>query len=251
MNLHTLPTHERQIVYFINDSEADNLHHYDEGKKLLLSKEIQIVPLSNSEEFLNHYAIIDGRHPTHQMMLIISPTDPRKYAEVEESTAHFALNKLTAIIRLCQLLGAKQLFIEDIYTEKEESTTKTDTTVAYTVTTSELSTERQKENELKKFIGYRANFTGGEANYLLAKAYLKKHYLNGDDFLSNLAEMFDPEFPSNPLTVITRKVKLSSISSNAFKLLANLKIPVGGGQFEINTKNISRKDYTLKINIEF
>lgn len=250
MKLQNAPINERQIVYFIDDKEVENLPHYDEGKKLLLSKEIQIIPLSETEEFLSQYDIIDGKYPTNQTILVLSPTNPTKYAEVEESTSQFALHKLNLIIRLCQYLGAKKVTIEDIYTENEETELKTKTEAEYTVTSGNVETSNQKQNELKKYIGYTSTFQGAESNYELAKTFLKKNHLSGDAFLSNLVEMFDPLFSANPLNIIRQEIKLTSVSSNTFNLLANLKVPVGGGQFTLNKKNVSKKDYFLTINIE-
>lgn len=251
MKIHNQPLYERQVVYFLDDIEVDNLPHYEEGRKLLLSKEIQIIPLSETEEFLDHFEIIDGKYPTNQTMLILSPNNPTKYAEVEDSTIHFALNKLTLILRLSQLLGAKQVTIEDIYSEKDESNLSTKTEASYGPGNGSIETNKLNESELDKYIGYVANFEGGSSDYNKAKLFIRKNHLGGDVFISNLVEMFDPEFPSNKLNNIKQKIKLTSKTSNTFNLLAGLKIPVGGGNFELNKKNISQKNYILEISIEF
>lgn len=251
MNIQKVPTHERQVIYFLNDLEFDNLQYYDEGKDFLFSKEIQVIPTSQIHIFLDHYEILGGNNPSNRSILVISPNNPLKYAEVSESTSQFALDKLTKIIRLCQLLGAKSVTIEDIYVEKDTSSIKTNTGASYTTIDANLATEKKKETELNKYIGYTSEFNGGKGNYEMAKSFLKKSHLGGDSFLYNLVEMRDPDFLTNDITSIKQKIKLSTKSTNTFQLLANLKIPVGGGKFELNTQNISQKDYILDISIEF
>ena len=155
------------------------------------------------------------------------------------------------IIRLCQLLGSKNVIIEDIYEERDLSNMNTNTEGSYTRISASVATDSKKENELSKYIGYTANYIGGEGNYEMAKLFLKKNHLGGDIFLSNLVEMCDPEFQTNRVASLNKQIKLSTKSTKTFKLLADLKIPVGGGKFEMNRQNISQKDYILNISIEF
>ncbi len=242
---------ERKVVFFTKDVQYENLQYYEEGKELLSNEEVLIVPLRDSETFLDNFEIMGGVSPYNGMLLVMSPYNTTKYSEVANSNASFALEKLTNILRLCQLLGAKKVNIKDIYDEKEVSQIKTDTGVTAKKVGGGLSTDSYSENQMKKYIGYEASYLGGMVYYEQAKTFLRKSRMGGDPFLSNLVEMRDPDFGDNNLQSITKKIELSSFSKKTFELLASLKLPMAGGSFKLNTEKISEKKYMLEIQIDF
>ena len=251
MKLQEVQSHQRQIVYFVNDAKYDGLHYYDQGKDLLSSEDVKILPISRSEEFLDTYAILGGGIPSNRMMLLISPSNHLKYAEISESAEYFALYKLTNILRLCQLLGAKNVTINDIKKESGTRSVKTNTGANGKGVSLTVETENKSSYKLKEYIGYTSSFSGGKVNYEVAISFLLKSRLAGDLFLSNLVEMRDPEFSENEILTINQNIKLSSTSDKIFKLLATLQFPVGGGNFELNTQTAAKKNYSLDIEINF
>lgn len=253
MNIENTPIYQRQIIFFANDIEVNSLYLSNDGKALLSKDEVKIIPISQGEQFLNSFQILGGIQPYNHMILVLSPTSPDKYAEVTDSAAYFSLEKLTKILRLCQLLGAKSVTIDDIFKEKDTSTTKTKSEIKAQIQGIEgsLETESKALTELNKYIGYTASFSGGKGNYEMAKSFLSKSKLGCDLFLSNLVDMRDPEFLDNEILNISQKITLYSRSDKMFKLLATLQLPIGGGKFEINTQTVSEKDYTLEIKINF
>ena len=240
---------ERKIVYFIDDIAYNNLGYKEEGKELLTNPEVLLVPMKKSEEFLDNYIIMENIQPYNGMTLTISPYDRTKYSEVVEANENFAVEKFANILRICNLIGAKNVKTEKVFVAKQTEEQNMQGSVGIKAFSGSLESKSTYLNEKVNRLLYEATYSGGKCDYEAAKSYLRRVRLAGDRFLENLVEMANN--PNNRVQVITQEVSLSSNMESTNELLAKISFPTVGGKFQTNTKRVSEEKYNLKIHIEF
>ena len=112
MNLENKPSNERKLIYFIENSNYNNLQYHDQGKELLTNPEILVIPLNETDVFLDNYSIIEDPYPYDGMVATLSPYDNTKYSEITNANENFCLEKFMNIITLCHLIGARNVYID-------------------------------------------------------------------------------------------------------------------------------------------
>jgi len=242
---------ERKIVYFIDDIDYDNLGYTEDGKELLTNPEVLLVPLKRTEEFLDNYTIIEDIQPYNGMTLTISPYDRTKYSEVVKANENFAVEKYADILRICHLIGAKDVKIEKVFTKRAatDKTIKGEVESGVYAVSGSLEDRSTYINQQISKLQYNTKFTGDICDYEGAIKYLRKKRLSGDRILEDLVEMSNAQ--TNKLQKFEAEVSLTSNMESTRELLAKIKFPVAGGSFKESVKKVSEEKYYLKIEIEF
>lgn len=240
---------ERRIVRFVKDEDYNNLEYKEAGKELLTNSEVLLVPMKRTEEFLDEYTIVDGIEPYDGMTLIVSPYDRAKYSEVEKANENFAIDRFANILRLCHILGAKDVKIGRIFTLKNSQKDEIKAEAKYKVVKASVENESTYLNEMVNKLLYKVVWSGGESDYEAAKKYLRKVRMGGDRFLEELVEMRN--ISNNKLESVKQEISLSNNMESTNELLAKISFPMGNGKFERNTKKISEEKYYSEIQIKF
>ena len=139
---------ERRVVRFVKDEDYNNLEYKEAGKELLTNSEVLLVPMKKTEEFLDEYTIVDGIEPYDGMTLIVSPYDRAKYSEVEKANENFAIDRFANILRLCHILGAKDVKIDRIFTSNSSQNDKIKAEAKYKVVKASVENESTYLNEM-------------------------------------------------------------------------------------------------------
>lgn len=240
---------ERRVVRFVKDEDYNNLEYKEAGKELLTNSEVLLVPMKKKEEFLHEYTIVDDIQPYDGMTLIVSPYDCAKYSEVEKANENFAMDKLDNILELCQILGAKDVKIDRIFTLNNSQKDEIKVEAEYKVAEASVENKTTHLNEMVNKLLYEVAWSGGESDYEAARACLRKNRMGGDRFLEKLVEMRN--ISNNKMKNIKKVVSLSNNMESTNELLAKISFPMGNGKFERNTKKISEEKYYLEIQIKF
>ena len=162
---------ERKIVYFIDDIAYNNLGYKEEGKELLTNPEVLLVPMKKSEEFLDNYIIMENIQPYNGMTLTISPYDRTKYSEVVEANENFAVEKFANILRICNLIGAKNVKTEKVFVAKQTEEQNMQGSVGIKAFSGSLESKSTYLNEKVNRLLYEATYSGVDDS---AKEALKK-----------------------------------------------------------------------------
>lgn len=249
MKLENKPSNERKLVYFIESSNYNNLQYHDKGKELLTNPEVLIIPLSESDNFLNNYSIAEDSYPYDGMIITLSPYDNTKYSEITNANENFCLEKFMNIITLCHLVGAKNVHIDQIHTDTENEEKSNEGEARYKIVEASVGQKSTFLNESINKMLLKTNFSGAECDYEGAMRFLRKKRLAGDPFLSNLVEMRNAS--TNKIESLTQEISLSSNSNRTNSILAKVSFPLGNGSFGHTSKKVSSQKYYLEITINF
>lgn len=249
MNLENKPSNERKLIYFIENSNYNNLQYHDQGKELLTNPEILVIPLNETDVFLDNYSIIEDPYPYDGMVATLSPYDNTKYSEITNANENFCLEKFMNIITLCHLIGARNVYIDQTDKNIDSKESNNDGGGNYKVIEAKINHKSTYLNEKIDKMLLKTSFSGGECDYDGAMKFLRKKRLASDSILSNLVEMRNAS--NNKINSFTHEVSLSNNSDRTNSILASISLPMGGGKFKHSSKKISEKKYYLEITIKF
>lgn len=249
MEFENTPSSERKLVYFIEKSNYNNLQYHDEGKELLTNPEVLIVPLNESDNFLDNYSIIEEAYPYDGMLITISPYDNTKYSEITNANDNFCMEKFMNIITLCHIVGAKNINIDQIHTDITNTDTNNNGEANYNVVKASIDKKSTFLNEKINKILLNTTFSGGKCDYEEAQRFLRKKRLASDPVLSSLVEMRSAS--NNEIRNFSQVISLSNNNEGANSVLAKINFPAGGANFSRTSKRISTQKYYLELSIEF
>lgn len=244
----------RTGIIVLGQSEIDRCHYEPGGSELLLNEEIHILefPVQSSHRIIRD--IVDRGLVRRGVVLVQSPYDTHVYEDATEARESFALAKHMYFSQLCQLLGARQVRIEQIQWRKASGTKTVNVEGGVQIGKVGGSGDiTMKQDELEAFksqLNLADDFEGGQVHLREAEELLRQTRLFGDPNMSGLLDMRRPEH--NQLKSRTLTLNLSSETKRNLSVIGKLDIPLFI-KLEADYKKVmhEQSEYSLTLTVTF
>jgi len=184
-------------------------------------------------------------------ILVQSPYDRDSYVELPQADDHFAVEKLRHFSRLCQLLGARSVTVEQIEISTESSSELYKMNGKTSVVVADLKVDSQRGSSLARKFSINTSFRGGSGDTVAAEKYLRSKQLWGDIVMRSLVEQCADE--SNRILEQNVTISLSSESKRSLAVVAKMNLPVHGlglGASYLASAE-SNQEYVLTLKVSF
>ena len=221
-------TWNRKIIVSLKENEKDALAQSEEGIQILDDEEIEIITMSELDEFDSQFEILGTERLTPNMMLLLSPYCDNTYVRVDDARSQLAVDKAMMTIRFCSLLGAKSVEVIDIKQVDLERKHEAEINGGKNGVSADVSVNKKSIEKIKNQISTSAIAIGGKPKFEIAEKLLKRNRLNSDPFFKNLFEMVkDYEGEENRIGVITQSVLLSHSMQDSLEIIGKVNFPTG------------------------
>ena len=218
----------RKIIVSLKENEKDALAQSDDGIQILDDEEIEVITMSETDEFYSQFEILGTERLTPNMMLLLSPYSDNTYVRVDDARSQLAIDKAMMTIRFCSLLGAKSVKVIDFKQVDLEKKDKAKIKGGKNGVSAEASLKHKSIEKIKNQISTSAIAIGGKPKFEIAEKLLKRNRLNSDPFFKNLFEMVkDYEGEENRIGVITQSVLLSHSMQDSLEIIGKVNFPAG------------------------
>lgn len=244
---------QRKVVVVLEEPDFDQFSYDPEGAKLLTASETHLVTFPvetdvGSPSALRNIVRADLARPGK--MLIQSPFDPDVYEDAEEAPTRFALAKHMAFARLCHLLGAKEVKVEQIELQSSRGTTTVEVKGGKPTVTGEVRVDREVFDKFQRSMQLDDTYAGSDPDVAAAESYLLEKNLDRDPEMQSLVDLRRPG--KNMLKSRTFRINLSSEGSTSLNVAAKLKVPAYV-TLSANYKSTleTRAEFTLTVTVSF
>lgn len=239
------------VIFIFDPDKIKRLELDDSGRKLLRSKDVRIVRYDpqNKNEF-QEYLDSRGLYQRNSV-LIRSPYDKDNFQQSADAQLAFAIEKYMCFTLFCGLLGAKEVYVEQIVEENSLGKVNYDLRANSLEAKGNLSYENSQVGMLKSRIESHHIFTGGRPQIIEAEDLLRTRRLLGDGSMKSLLEMRRQEI--NPIQSSKLNIKLSTESKNILKAVGNIEFPLYLTDLagEMNRHRERTSDFTLTVTVNF
>lgn len=204
--LSDLAREQRRVILVLTDEEA-RAGRRDAGMvDYFDSDEAAVVTIPNSlslnDPLVRQLSEQNRLHPGH--LLIQSPYNPSKYELADSAVTEFAVAKFMLITRVCQLLGASSVKVDNVIAESRTETIESDASGGTILQSGSADIDISLSRKVRERLELQDTFAGGNADVEGARSELARAGLAGDATLESLIDM---RASGNTLT--KREIKLS------------------------------------------
>lgn len=243
----------RKAILVLQKHDIEKCAYEPEAAETLLDEEVYILPYPDQNKQYNSIAlqnIYASGLASPGSVLIQSPFDPDNYEEATLATQRFALEKHMYFSKLCLLLGAKQVIVEQIDLQTRSTKLSINANGEITGKKEGVELESSELENLRSQMDLCDNFTGGIPDIQAAENLLRKNGIWSDPSMRNLVEM--RREGANQLLSRKLTLNLSSESKKNLKVIGNLALPKFIKLSADYNKVISQQlDYTLTVLVKF
>lgn len=251
MSTGTFPTepHSRKAVYVLQQHDIEKCAYEPGAGQVLLDEEAYVLPFPVSSSDDNSTAlqnILDDDLARPGMVLVQSPYDPNTYADAVDASQRFALAKHVLFARLCGLLGATEVSVEQI--NLRSRSTRISITAGGDVVGKEgqVETTLEEVEKLRSQMKLSHKFRGARPDMEGARNLLKKYRLWSDPGMRGLVEMMDDG--ENQVVEQKLTINLSSEAKSNLNVIARLQLP-NFVKLSAEYERVTKEQYDLSLTV--
>ena len=243
----------RKAVMVLSQHDVERCEYDPRGAEALTDAEIAVLPFpiaTGSDVTLALRNILDRNIARPGELLVQSPFDPDEYAPAVSASEQFALEKHMAVSMLCQLLGAKSFWVEQIDLRTSSGSASLEVKGSKGPATASTSIESEQLEAFRRRMSLDVRLKGGPPDLDGAERLLRGKRLWSDPALRALTEMRRDR--SNSLVSHKLVVSLSSEAESNIRLAARVKVPSFLTLSADATKALkTRNEYTVTTEVTF
>lgn len=194
--------------------------------------------------------IIDSDLARPGLILVQSPYDRDSYVELDKAVEAFAIDKLRHFSRLCQLLGAKSVEVEQVEVKKGGKSALYNVKANAGPLKAEGKVTMDYEESLSRKFSIRSVFFGKMPDVDAAELFLRSKNLYGDTVMRQLLEQCSDN--TNRLLKQEVTISLSSETKSTLGIVGKLNLPKEMG-ISLDYKTIAaiNEEYSLTLLVSF
>lgn len=246
-------SNSRKAILILKQHDVEKCEYEPGAAKALLDDEVCVLQLPLPQAMEASTAldnIRDSGLMRSGLVLVQSPYDPDTYEDASNASQHFALIKHMLFSRLCMLLGAKEVKVEqiDLHTRSSKHSIKANGQAVGKG--AEIDIESAELEKLRTQMNLHDSFSGGPPDVQAAENLLRQNGLWSDHTMKSLIEM--RRDGGNKLTSRKLAINLSSETKSNLNVVGRLDFPTFI-QFSADYKRAVEEqyDYTLTVLVEF
>lgn len=248
-----LDPHRRKVILVLSEHDLERCAYEPHAAQALLDEETYVLPFppktdESSPDPLQNIVAAGLARPG--AVLVQSPYEPDSYVEVTLATQRFALEKHMYFSLLCNLLGAKEVKVEQVDLRTRNGKTSLNTEAGRKMIGADLAIESEELDRFRAALELHDQFAGGAPDLAAAEDLLRRTGLRSDISMSSLLDM--RRNPNN--SVISRKLtfSLSSEAKSNLHVVGRLKLPAFVTVSSDYTKVVKEDhEYTLTVVVRF
>lgn len=251
MSTGTFPSdsHSRKAVYVLQKHDIEKCAYEPGAGQVLLDEEAYVLPfpiVATEDRPTALQNILDADLARPGRVLVQSPYDPNSYEDAADAPQRFALAKHMYFARLCALLGATEVSVEQI--DLRSRSTKISMSAGGDV----LGKDGQVEATLDEIEKLRTKMTlahkfkGAPPNIEAARNLLRKYRLGSDPGMRGLVDMM--EDGGNQMVEQKLTISLSSEAKNNLNVVARLNLP-SFVKLSAEYDRVTKEQYDLSLTV--
>lgn len=243
----------RKLILVLNRHDYERCTYEEDAARVLLDDDLYVLPLPLTEAPdlpVPLQNIRDGGLDRSGTLLLQSPYRRDVYQPAEGASRHYSLEKHMYFSQLCQLLGAREVQVDQVNIRSRQGTASFAATGRRLGATAEAQVLAEEYERIKGQMSLKDEFPGGEPDLEAAESLLRQRRLLSDPVLSSLLEL--RRYPGNQLRSRELTVSLSSEVSESLNVVARLQIPKVLS-LKADYQQVAREqcEYELKLQVFF
>lgn len=239
----------RKAVYVLQQHDIEKCAYEPGSGQILLDEEAYVLPFpivisDDSPTALQNIIHADLARPGR--VLVQSPFDPNNYEDAADAPQRFALEKHMLFARLCGLLGATEVSVEQI--DLRSRSTKISINAGGEVLDKggQVEATLDEVEQLRTKMTLSHKFKGAPPNVEAARNLLRKYRLGSDPGMRGLVDMM--EDGGNQMVEQKLTISLSSEAKNNLSVIARLTLP-SFVKLSAEYDRVTKEQYDLSLTV--
>lgn len=243
----------RRAVLVLREHDIEKCAYEPGAAQALLDEEAYVLPFPIRMQGAVPLAlrnILDGGFARPGNILVQSPYNVDAYEEAALAPERFALAKHMYFSKLCMLLGAKEVVVEQIELRTRSGKSALNVKGERPEGSAQVTVEREELDKFRAQMHLRDQFEGGPADIVAAEQLLRQTGLLADPKMQALVEMRRDH--ANRLKMRELVLSLSSEAKSNLNVVGRLKVPTFvrlSAEYDRGVKE--QHDYTLTAVVRF
>lgn len=246
----------RKVVFVLREVDIDKLSVSEQAADVLDNDEVHVLryPPQQPNEIVS--GLVGSGIARPGRVLIQSPFDVDVYRDSAQIVEECALDKYFYFSRLCQLLGAKRIAVEQITLKDSERKISSRVEAEFKVVEAEAKVGNEELDSFREKIVLEDTFPGDSPDIDAARELIARTGLSGDAGMRSLVDL--RRGSKNLIKNRHLELNMTTETNRNLNVLARVKAGGPGGLVRIMSLETDvdrilkeRKEFTVRIKVDF
>lgn len=255
-NLSAKGPEQRKVVFVLRQLDIDKLSLSDHAADILDNEEVHVLRYPPQQPDEIELDLVRRGIARPGKVLVQSPFDSDVYRDSAQVVEDSALDKYFYFSRLCQLLGAKKISVEQITLKDHERKISVDAKANYKVVNAEAKVNIGELDAFREKIVLEDAFPGDSPDIEAAQELIARTGLSGDTGMRSLVDL--RRGSKNPIKSRHLRVNMTTETNRSLSVLAGIAAGTPGGLAKVMSLEAAvdrvlkeRKEFTVTIKVDF